>query len=65
MKIPHNLKHCTARNIMQTHSPHKTQKKYIMFTKQDLYSYYIKARDWDPTETWVMSIKTPLTEYEL
>lgn len=33
--------------------------------KQDLYSYYIKARKWDPTEIWVMGIKSPLTEYEL
>lgn len=43
----------------------KLKKKCITFIKQDLYSYYMKAKKWDPIEMWVTITKLPFTEYEL
>lgn len=55
----------SQKHHMQTYRPHETGEKFITFMKQDLYSYYIKARQYDPVEMWVMSTNTPLSEYEL
>lgn len=43
----------------------EVETKRITFLRQDLYSHYTKARKHDPTERCMMSIKTPLTAYEL